>query len=300
MKRISRGSSIYAFGPENPPSDLVPQGEPFTVECHDCFTGTMTGDDLYSEDKWETVNPATGPIAIEGARAGQMLVVDIIDVTIPDSGLMITVPGMGGLGHRLAVPGTKLVTMSGGLAQITQTVTAPVNPMIGVIGTAPAGESIPCGTPGPHGANMDCKLIGEGSRVYLPVAIDGAMLACGDVHAVMADGEVCVSGVEVASEITMKAVAVDRGGWPCPCVETDDSVWVMHSAKTLDECEKGVLDAAADLLVARGGLSENDAACVLSAVGDLAVCQVVDPLKTMRVRLPKLTLSQLGIALPAS
>ena len=151
---------------------------------------------------------------------------------------------------------------------------------------------------------MDCKLITKGARVYLPVDVDGAMLACGDAHAAMADGESCVSGVEVPCEVTMKVRSVPRDGWPCPCVETDDSVWIIYSAGTLDECERGCLDAAAGLLVGgegeTGRLSENDAACVLSALGDLAVCQVVDPLKTMRVRLPKGTLDELGIALPGS
>ena len=298
MKRISKDGRIYAFSPDNPPADSAPQGAEFVVECHDCFTGTMGPDDLYSADRWESVNPATGPIEIEGARAGEMLVVEIIDVKIPDEGLMITVPGMGALGHRFDHAETKLVKMSGGVAQVTDKVTTPVVPMVGVIGTAPPEGEIPCGTPGPHGANMDCKLIGRGARVYLPVNVDGAMLACGDAHAVMADGEVCVSGVEVPSEITMRAVSVPRAEWPCPCVETEDSVWVLHSAETLDECETGVLDAAADLLVTKGGVSTNDAACVLSCVGDLAVCQVVDPLKTMRVRLPKVTLAQLGVELP--
>jgi len=298
MKRISSDGRIYAFSPENPPADSVSQGEEFIVECNDCFTGTMTADDLYSADRWESVNPATGPIEVEGAGAGEMLVVDVVDIKVPDEGLMITVPGMGALGHRFDHAETKGVKIAGGVARITEEVSVPVRPMLGVIGTAPGEGSIACGTPGPHGANMDCKLITAGSRVYLPVNVDGAMLALGDAHAVMADGEVCVSGVEVASEATLKVASVPRDGWPCPCVETDDSVWVLHSAATLDECETGALDAAADLLVEKGGLSVNDAACVLSCVGDLCVCQVVDPLKTMRVRLPKETLSQLDIALP--
>ncbi len=300
MKRISKDRKIYSFSPESPAAASVPQGQPFTVECHDCFTGTMSADDLYSADKWKTVNPATGPIEIEGARSGELLLVDILDISVPSEGLMITVPGMGALGHRFDHAETKLVDIAGDVARITEKVTAPVIPMVGVIGTSPSEGSIPCGTPGPHGANMDCKLITRGARVHLPVNVDGAMFACGDVHAVMADGESCVSGVEVASEITMKVVSVPRDGWPCPCVETEDSVWIMHSAKTLDECERGCLDAGARLLVEKGGLSENDAACALSAVGDLAICQVVDPLKTMRVRLPKRTLRELGIMLPGA
>ena len=49
-------------------------------------------------------------------------------------------------------------------------------PMIGVIGVAPAGDDVPCGTPGPHGGNMDTRLIGAGATIYLPVQVAGALL----------------------------------------------------------------------------------------------------------------------------
>ena len=35
----------------------------------------------------------------------------------------------------------------------------PLNKMIGVIGTAPAGEGIPTGSPHDHGGNLDCAMI---------------------------------------------------------------------------------------------------------------------------------------------
>ena len=75
----------------------------------------------------------------------------------------------------------------------------PINPMIGVIGLQK--ESISCGTPHDHGGNMDCKEIKEGTTLLLPVNVPGALLALGgDLHAAMGDGEIGVSGVEVAGE----------------------------------------------------------------------------------------------------
>ena len=75
--------------------------------------------------------------------------------------------------------------------------------MIGVIGTAPKTESISCGTPGMHGGNMDSKIIGIGSTIYLPVEVPGALLAMGDLHAVMGNGEGSVCGAEVPGEVTV-------------------------------------------------------------------------------------------------
>ena len=56
----------------------------------------------------------------------------------------------------------------------------PLAPMIGVIGVAPEGEPVNCGTPGKHGGNMDNTAISAGATLYFPVAVDGALFGCGD------------------------------------------------------------------------------------------------------------------------
>lgn len=71
--------------------------------------------------------------------------------------------------------------------------------MIGVIGTVPEGEVMPCGSPGPHGGNLDTLEITRGSRVFLPVFLPEALLALGDIHAAMGDGEVCSTASRVIS-----------------------------------------------------------------------------------------------------
>ena len=43
-----------------------------------------------------------------------------------------------------------LISMKNGFAEFSEKIKIPVNPMIGVIGVAPAGEAIGCGTPGKH------------------------------------------------------------------------------------------------------------------------------------------------------
>ena len=70
--------------------------------------------------------------------------------------------------------------------------------MIGVIGVAPAGAPVSTAVPGAHGGNMDTRLIGAGTVVYLPIAHEGALFAAGDLHAAMGDGEICGTGVEVS------------------------------------------------------------------------------------------------------
>ena len=49
--------------------------------------------------------------------------------------------------------------------------------MIGVIGVAPEkGKSVPCGYPGSHGGNLDCKLMVKGNTAYFPVRVEGGLV----------------------------------------------------------------------------------------------------------------------------
>ena len=181
-----------------------------------------------------------------------------------------------------------------GLLEVGAGLRLPIRPMIGVIGTAPAGgQTIPTGTPGEHGGNMDCKEITAGTSVFLPVAVDGALLALGDIHALMGDGEVCICAAEVSGTVTL-ATALLRERLPTPALRSERELAFLASAKTLDECERLVLGKAHAFLAGSLGLSANDAARFMSLVGDLAVCQVVDPLKTMRFSLPLAVLRHLN------
>ena len=176
---------------------------------------------------------------------------------------------------------------------VSDTLSIPVQPMIGVIGTVPAGEAVPNGTPGEHGGNMDCKEIAAGATVYLPVNTHGALLSLGDLHAVMGDGEVCVCGAEVRGEVTVTA-DISPVSLPTPAVANAEHLMFIGSAESLDDCESIVLDKAHRFLTCNVGLGANEAARLMSLVGELRVCQVVDPLKTMKFMLPKAVLACLG------
>lgn len=218
MFTISTDQVIYAFRPDNEP---VLETEPdceIIFQTKDCFSNQIQSEkDLFNAVSWSTINPATGPVAIKGAEPGDTLVVDIVSIKVPDKGVMITVPQMGGFGHRLTATETKIIPIEGGEAVFNERVRVPLAPMIGVIGTAPASEEIPCGTPGPHGGNMDTRLITTGSRLYLPVFVSGALLAMGDLHAVMGDGEVSICGVEIPGEIVVKVALIKGSQMACPC-----------------------------------------------------------------------------------
>lgn len=295
MKTLTRDKVCYKMSAANEPVLRVAATETFCVKCQDCYSGNLrSADDKFTKQMWNKVNPATGPVFVEGAAVGDILKVEIQKIDVADHAVMNLSEGMGALAHRIAANETVIQPIRDGELIVCEGVAVPIRPMIGVIGVAPAGgDEILTGMPGEHGGNMDCKEIAPGAAVYLPVNVNGALLAMGDIHAVMGDGEVCVCGAEVAGEVTL-SVSVASLKLPTPAVENNEWLMFLASAKGLDECERMVLDKAHQFLCDNVGLGANDAARTMSLIGELRICQVVDPLKTMKFMLPKAFLTDVG------
>ena len=282
MERVTRDKVCYRMSASNPPALRVEPGETFCVEMEDCYSGALQSPtDVFTKEMWDTVNPATGPVYVAGAAPGDVLCVEVLALRTRPWAVMCVEHGAGALADFIDGVETVILPIRDDRLYLREDFSLPLRPMIGVIGVAPEGEPILNGTPGEHGGNMDCKEIAGGAKVYLPVSVEGALLAAGDVHAVMGDGEVCICGAEVSGEADLRVEAV-KTALPTPCVETDDWLYFLGSGLTLDECERIVLGKAHDYLTRCLGLAANDAARVMSLVGELQVCQVVDPLKTMR------------------
>lgn len=290
MKTVTEDLACYSMSVKNKPALTVNQSEVFKLETKDCYSNNLKSEkDFFTMKMWDTVNPATGPVFIKGVKKGDILKVEIIDIAIRDYAIMSLEHGSGSLGEFIEGRETTVLAVKDGRLIISESLSIQVNPMIGVIGTA-TEDGIPTGTPGEHGGNMDCKIITAGTAIYLPVNVEGALLAAGDIHALMGDGESCICGAEVSGSITLKATVASLK-IPTPCVETEEAFYFIGSAKTLDECEGIVLRKAHSFLKNTVKMKANEAARIMSLACDLQVCQIVDPLKTMRFAVPKRVLS---------
>ncbi|MCY0902709.1 MAG: acetamidase/formamidase family protein [Firmicutes bacterium] len=298
---LSAEHLIYAMSANHPPALHVPDGATIRVETCDCFENQIVrADQDFGSLDWDRINPASGPIFVDGALPGDQLLIEILAIEVADHGVMTTGPGLGVLGDELAQNAIRIVPIVAGQVHLSDTVHVPVQPMIGVIGTAPSPDVGPvsCGTPGEHGGNMDCKRIASGATLLLPVNVAGALLALGDLHATMGDGEVAVCGVEVAGSVTVRIRVLKGGAWPVPLVFDDQRVSTIASAKLLDDAATSAVHRMVRLLETECGLDTASASFILTAAGDLRVCQVVDPLKTARMELPLTVARQLGLTLP--
>jgi amidase len=297
-RTIPREHVFFAFDPELTPIAEVEQGEEVILQTHDCFEGQIqTTADLCDALDWNHVNPATGPVYIKGAKPGDVLRVDLLEINLGDQSSMVTIPGEGALGDVITEMETAILKLEGGQIVFKDKIRIPQRPMIGVIGVAPATGKVPNGTPGAHGGNMDCTLVAEGNSVYFTVGVDGALFGAGDMHAAMGDGEIVVCGAETPGELRFKAEVVDLPGLPTPFIETKDMVSTIYSAKTIDEASQGAIHNMADFLTGFVRLPLNDAGMLMSLVGQLKFCQVVDPLKTVRFEFPKTVLEDYGFKL---
>ncbi|MFH1184058.1 MAG: acetamidase/formamidase family protein [Chloroflexota bacterium] len=298
MTKVTNENLFFAFDPALKPAARIRQGEAGVLETHDCFEGQIrTSSDLVDKLDWNHVNPATGPVYIDGARPGDILRVDLHEIKIGKQASMVTIPGEGALGDVITQMETTILKLEAGQVVFKDRIRVPQRPMIGVIGVAPASGSVPNGTPGPHGGNMDCTLISQGNSVYFTVAVEGALFGAGDFHAAMGDGEIVVCGAETSGELHFSAEVVDLRGLPTPFVETSDLVATIYSATTTDEAASGAIHRMADFLTQFAKISLNDAGMLMSLVGQLKFCQVVDPLKTVRFEFPKSVLAEYGFRL---
>ena len=161
--------------------------------------------------------------------------------------------------------------------------------MVGVCGVAPKpGLDIHCAVPGDHGSNLDTKMIKVGSKVYLPVAVPGAGLAVGDLHACMGDGELSGTGIETPGRICIKTTVFRSRPVTRPVIETDEALYFLASAETLDEAIKLACADTVEFLQKKLDLNFPDAYRLLSAACDIQISQVVNDLRTVRVLCPKL------------
>ncbi len=290
---VSRDQFVWSFGPTMTPVLTVAPGAVIRLETNDCFHGQVT-DESVTADVLDVgrVNAATGPVFVEGAEPGDSLLVELIEVNPGPRGAAMIIPGWGQLIDQVKAPVTRIFRVEGTTVHMNERVSFPTRPMVGVIGVATETETLATFHAGQHGGNLDNSLHGPGATVMLPVRQAGALLAIGDMHAAMGDGEVSGTGVEIDGDVLIRVGLIKGQQTRWPVTELPDS-WVTHGVTDgdLPEAIRLACEEAARLLVDQWGFTLEDAFIFLSVACDVGIAQACHPCPgsvIARVRVPKL------------
>jgi acetamidase/formamidase len=290
----SVGSEHAAFVWDNAaaPALEIESGETVALECADASGGQLsassTTDDVTSLDL-ARVNPVTGPVYVKDAQPGDVLAVEILDLTPKDWGWTAIIPGFGLLADEFPDPWLHIsqVDAAARTVQFTDGITLPFEPFPGTIGLAPK-------QPGQHsvvppsqwGGNMDIKHLRPGTTLYLPVAVTGALFSVGDTHAAMGDAEVCGTAVETAMDITVrlsirKDVSARYPQYAIPAGQlgaTEQSAYHVCTGigPDLMEASREAVRSLIEHIVRRYGRSRQEAYAIASVAADLRIHEIVD------------------------
>jgi acetamidase/formamidase len=284
---LGRETFHYLWNRNHKPVLRIAPGDEVSFDINDVWSWGITRDTT-SEDLKDLDNsklyPLSGPVYVEGAQPGDTLTVDVLEVKNDDFGWSAIAPDLGILEEFKDPYLYKWELKDPAFAHFEKGIKIPVRPFCGVMGVAPPEtggfEVMP---PGRHGGNMDIKHLTAGSRLELPVWVEGALFSTGDVHAAMGDGEVCVTAIECAGHATFRFGLVKRTGlaWPRYSATIGEGTGRDYHVTTgiapdLMEAAKGSVRNMLDFLTKTYGLRREDAYVLCSVAADLRIHEVVD------------------------
>jgi acetamidase/formamidase len=282
----------HAWDRDLAPALEVEDGDCVEFDTADASGGQLsaasTADDLADID-FGRVNPVSGPVFVRGSRPGDVLEVEVLELAMTGWGWTAIIPGFGLLADEYPDPWLKhwTLTPGGRFAAFADGVSVPLAPFPGTIGLAPP-------TPGPHatvpphawGGNLDIKHLTAGTRLLLPVGVEGGLFSVGDTHAAQGDGEVCGTAIESPMRVALRFRVRRDIELRCPAFETfgeapgdrgsSGSFVTTGVASDLMIAAREAVWAMIDRLIATTRLDANEAYALCSVAVDLRVHEVVD------------------------
>jgi len=282
---IARGQEHFAFSRAIPAVIRVPDGAIIEAHTKEASNGLirpgMTVEE-YRQIVWpdEYGHPLAGPVYVEGAEPGDVLAVTLHHIQLENWGWTDSDPHWAYLGNELNGVFLKTYKFEEGseYAQFSNDIAIPLRPFPGVMGVAPdTDEMLSTIPPRANGGNMDDPNMVEGSTVYFPVFVKGALFSIGDTHAAQGHGEVSGTAIEAPMRITYEVnVLKDSRRITEPQYETDEFYAVTAFALTLDEAAKKATRFMLNYLMEEHGLEQHEANMLCSVAADLKIAEVVD------------------------
>lgn len=228
---------------------------------------------------FDPIHPLTGPVYVEEAEPGDMLAIKLHKIDLLDYGWNAIAPGFGLLANEFPDPYIQTYTFDSSSHSVVfkDNIRIPLRPFPGVMGVAPATkDSLNTIPPRANGGNMDDPHMVEGTTVYFPVFVEGALFSIGDGHAAQGQGEVCGTAIEAPLRIVYDIHVIKGKSIEEPQYETDAYYAVTAFATTLDEASQKAVRYMIDYLEMEHDLTRQEAYALCSLAGDLKIAEVVD------------------------
>jgi amidase len=302
LRRITRDRTQLFFDRDIEPVASVTAGERIVVETADSLCGLVKSEaDTFSHfdeilDRLGGACPVTGPLYVEGARAGACIAVSIHRIEpapVTGTGWTAVIPGLGALVHDQGYtlqppvqPRTTICRVHDGVITMPvdgREVSIRAHPFIGTAGVAPPRERrISFSQSRDYLGDVDIPQLGPGATLLLPVHVDGALLSLGDVHAAQGDAEITGAAVEVEAdvELSVEVVEADQAQFvSLPILETSDWIGAIAGFQGvhLGDCVRAAFVDLARRLSRHHGFTEVGAYQLLGQVGRVQVGNMIDP-----------------------
>ena len=286
--RLYIGKPCSAFRETLPASSLstgaiepllrVEPGESFEVETFDASNGYIKTE----HDKaiparrpgFDRVpplaNPIAGPIWVEGAKRGDVLVVVIEEIEVDDYSWIAIGPRRGPLGESTRWPElsseytTKIFRHTPGPSGTTRDGTLhfddkrswPITPFVGTLGVAPDREvTTSIDGQGEWGGNLDIRDVAPGNRIFLPIFHEGALFYLGDVHASQGDTEFTGTAAETKATVRLRLELKKGKRIPGMRIEKPGSLIAIHAERPLDLAVETATIHLMDWMISEYGFS---------------------------------------------
>lgn len=234
----------------------------------------------------------TGPIYIAGAEPGDTLRIHFNKIVPRAYASNNTAPGKGLFPEQFPNPYVKYfyLDLKKMQTQFAPGIVVPLAPFPGVVAVArQTPGKYDTAPPGPFGGNMDLREMTEGTTLYLPVFMKGALLWTGDSHAGQGNGEIDLTAIETAFQefnITVDVIKNKTLDWPR--VETPTSWIAVGYDKDLNKALDIAKTQAIKLLMEQHNISQAQAEQMLYQTWNCPIAEVVNGVQGVYFILPKL------------
>ena len=289
------------FDNAEPPRARIKSGDTIVMETMMAsMNRILPGVDIDTITKLRVDHPGrgphtiTGPVYVEGAMPGDTLKIRLDRIVPKTYGANWNLPGALKLGQFPDVFGDPQVKhffldLQRGVAEFAPGIEIPVRPFPGIVGVARAESgrhsTVP---PGPFGGNLDIREMVQGTTLYLPVFVDGALLWSGDSHAAQGNGEINLTAIETAfNELRMHVEVLKGKTLAWPRVETPTHWLTLGYDRDLEKALTLLEEETLRFLVDERGMKTAEAKRTMAEFGDSRVAEVVNQVKGLYCMLPK-------------